>query len=212
MNLGELILSRKGSRSYERLARDCGGDLTATRLHQLATAHMRRFPGPDMMTNLARGLSVSPREVVLAAARTVGMDLPSGYDTDSMTLAGVATLPSSAREAIANVAREMVRLHETQRAGEGSGQQPAAKIQAREDTGRTTETEIATESRPWSPLTAGQWDEVAADLRRRGLADRTIVAQLGVRPVDTHAGEVHGVSSGDVAGHTGESRRTQRGA
>lgn len=200
MDLGELILSRKGSRSYDRLARDCGGDLTAARVHQLATAHMRRFPGPDVMTNLARGLSVSPREVVLAAARSLGMNLPSGYDTDSMTLAGVATLPSSAREAIANVAREMVRLHETQRAGEGSGQQPAAKTQAREDTGRTDAPSPSQEQEVW--------DRRAAPLRAAGYTERAVRDTLGVRPLD-RAGESGGAVAHDVAGH-GESDRRQR--
>lgn len=76
---------------------------------------------------------------------------------------------------------------------------------AGEDGGDTAPNTVA-------PLTAGQWDELAEDLRRRGLSERTIVTQLGVRPVDAQPGEVHPIAPGDVAGHTAKPRRAQQGA
>lgn len=199
MDLANLIATYKGTRSYEQVARDCGEGVTGARIHQLATRSLRTFPEPATMARLARGLSVPVREVLLAAARSLGMNLPTGYDTDSMTLAGVANLPTAAREAIANVAREMVRLHEIQRAGEGSGQQPAATKQARDDAGRIETDDV------------DRWDRRAAPLRSAGYTERAVTDALGPRPVDARpgegAGEVARGASHNDAGHGVDDRR-----
>lgn len=73
MNLAALINEMKGDRSYERLARDCGGRPTAGRLQQIATSDLSAFPDPETIANLATGLRVSQRTVILAAAESLGL-------------------------------------------------------------------------------------------------------------------------------------------
>lgn len=79
MNLAELIRSTKGDRSYEQLARDCGGRPTSQRLQQIATTQLKAFPDGETILNLSRGLAVEVRTVVLAAAASLG--LPVGGST-----------------------------------------------------------------------------------------------------------------------------------
>lgn len=202
MDLSALITTHKGTRSYERLSRDCGGGVSAVRLNQLVRLPIKNFPDPATMTHLARGLTVPVREVLLATARSVGMNLPTGYDTDSLTLAGVADLPTTAREAIANVAREMVRLYEGSATREdvtGNAEHPAPIDAARVDAGRTAvPAELSREQ--------VVWDQRAAELQARQarpLSDAEVISTLGPRP-----GEVEHGRSSDVAGHTsGAGRR-----
>lgn len=75
MDLGELISLHKGDRSYATLERDCGGAPRAARLQQLATAPLKNFPDPPTIQALARGLRVSERAVVLAAASSLGLSV-----------------------------------------------------------------------------------------------------------------------------------------
>ncbi|WP_032402444.1 hypothetical protein [Rhodococcoides fascians] len=109
--LGELIADRKGTRSYERLSTACGGTPTAKRLHQLATKPQRNFPDPPTIKGLAQGLGVSVTDVVMAAARMVGLSVGVGNDPHSLTLPNAGELPASAREAIESVTREFVKMH-----------------------------------------------------------------------------------------------------
>lgn len=109
--LGELIADRKGTRSYERLSTDCGGTPTAKRLHQLATKPQRNFPDPPTIKGLAQGLGVSVTDVVMAAARMVGLSVGVGNDPHSLTLPNAGELPASAREAIESVTREFVKMN-----------------------------------------------------------------------------------------------------
>lgn len=110
--LQQLVLDLKGDRSYERLARDCGGVPTAKRLQQIATTpHPKTFPDPPTVEGLAQGLGVTVTEVVLAAATSLGLNVHRGGDPSEVVLAGVGDLPTPARDAVLSVAREMVRLH-----------------------------------------------------------------------------------------------------
>lgn len=92
MNLSELIETHKGRRSYPELARDCGNNPSAKRLQQLVRDEIRAFPDPATMASLARGLRVPQREVVLAAAESLGLDV----QTASPRL--VNLLPAATRE------------------------------------------------------------------------------------------------------------------
>lgn len=75
MNLRELVTSRKGTRTYETLSRDCGGHPSSKRLQQLATKAQKNFPDPDTVRALAKGLRVPEVRVVLAAAEDLGIDV-----------------------------------------------------------------------------------------------------------------------------------------
>lgn len=73
VTLGELITSCKGRRTYDQLSRDCGGVPTPGRIQQLATKDQNRFPDPDTITGLARGLRVNASAVVDACAASLGI-------------------------------------------------------------------------------------------------------------------------------------------
>lgn len=92
MDLARLISAHKGTRSYEQLAKDCGGGLTSQRLQQIGTATLKEFPQPRTMAALARGLRVPVGEVVLATAESLGLDVHR-----SMPLI-VSYLPASVSE------------------------------------------------------------------------------------------------------------------
>ncbi|RRQ26270.1 hypothetical protein DK926_18660 [Rhodococcus sp. Eu-32] len=109
--LSELIADRKGTRSYERLSQDCGGTPTAKRLHQLATKQQRNFPDPPTIRGLALGLGVSVTDVVMAAARALGLSVGVGNDPHALTLPLAGDLPASARESIESVSRELVAMY-----------------------------------------------------------------------------------------------------
>lgn len=74
MNLSELIRATKGDRSYDKLEEAAGGKPTAARWQQLATAAQRNFPDPPTIQGMAKALGVAEKVVVLAAARTLGLD------------------------------------------------------------------------------------------------------------------------------------------
>lgn len=70
LNLAALIADRKGTRSYDRLAEDCGGTPSSGRLHQMATRPLKNFPDPDSIRGMANGLGVTVTDIVMAAARS----------------------------------------------------------------------------------------------------------------------------------------------
>jgi hypothetical protein len=108
LNLSDLILTRKGSRSYERLSKDCGGLPTANRLQQIATKELNEFPNPDTIRGLSRGLGSTITDVTLAAARSLGLNVRTG-DPDALVLANAGLLPVEAQEVILAVTRQMLK-------------------------------------------------------------------------------------------------------
>lgn len=108
--LAEVIADRKGDRSYDRLAADCGGTPSAGRLHQMATKPLKNFPDPDSIRGMASGLGVTVTEVVMASARSLDLNVYTGNDPNAVTIGGAGTLPASSREVLATVARELIRL------------------------------------------------------------------------------------------------------
>ncbi|MGW9541929.1 hypothetical protein ACWHA6_36200 [Streptomyces anthocyanicus] len=107
-DLASLIAHRKGARSYERLASDCGGVVTAARLHQLAKGKITRFSDPDVISGLAQGLGTTVTEVVAAMSRSLGLDVRYGQDPHALVIGGAGALPDRAQEVVASVARELL--------------------------------------------------------------------------------------------------------
>jgi hypothetical protein len=115
-NLAVLIADRKGTRSYDRLAEDCGGTPSSGRLHQMATRPLKNFPDPDSIRGMANGLGVTVTDIVMAAARSLDLPVYTGNDPSALSIGGAGTLPDSAKEALTSVAREFIKLtsqHET---------------------------------------------------------------------------------------------------
>lgn len=114
MDLAELIRTAKGDRSYEQLARDCGGRPTAARLQQIATTiPLKNFPDPPTIRGLASGLRVTQASVVLAAAESLGLDVRvSGSRLAGLLPAGAESLSDGQISAILAVVHAM--LHEAE--------------------------------------------------------------------------------------------------
>lgn len=88
-DLASLIKARKGDRSYDQLERDAGGKPTAARWQQLAMKPQRNFPDPETIHGISRALRVTETEVVMAAARTLG--IPVREDSHgSLSTAGLS--------------------------------------------------------------------------------------------------------------------------
>lgn len=109
--LEALILNHKGDRSFDELSRACGGSPTGKRLHQMVSRPMKNFPDPDTIKNLARGLNVSPTEIVLATARSLGIRVSPTDDT-ALVLQEAGTLPIERQQLLISVARAFVEGNE----------------------------------------------------------------------------------------------------
>jgi len=105
-DLATLIAQRKGDRSYERLASDCGGDPKPKRIQQLATSELLRFPEPGTIRGLSRGLLVPISDVVLACARSLGLPAHGHADPGALVIGSV--LSEHQKEVLANLAREFM--------------------------------------------------------------------------------------------------------
>ncbi|GAA5229210.1 hypothetical protein [Arthrobacter cryoconiti] len=108
----DLILDRKGGRTYGKLSDDCGGQPTSGRLQQMATTRLKAFPDPETLKGLAIGLGVSVTRIILTAAES--LDLPvQPVDDGDMTLYGAGHLPESSRTLLQDMAREFLKAHRT---------------------------------------------------------------------------------------------------
>lgn len=108
--LAGLIANRKGTRSYDKLSKDCGGTPTAKRLHQLANIAPKNFPDPATIRGLAVGLGVTVTDIVMASARSLSLPVYTGDDPNVLSIGGAGALPDSAKETLATVAREFIKL------------------------------------------------------------------------------------------------------
>lgn len=88
--LQELIATRRGSRTYDQLAADCGGHPSAGRLQQMATKPQQSFPNPETLRGLSQGLRVNPLVILGAFAASFGLD------GDDLTPPLVSLLPPGA--------------------------------------------------------------------------------------------------------------------
>lgn len=111
-NLAALINLRKGDRSYERLSRDCGGNPSRARLQQIATGELKEFPDPETIQCLSRGLGATVTDIILASARSLGLNVAIG-DPEALVVAGAGALDPSAQDVILGVARELLKREDS---------------------------------------------------------------------------------------------------
>ncbi len=109
MDLKELIRHTKGGRSYATLEAESGGSPGRQRWQQIATMQQNNFPDPATIKTMARVLGVSEMTVVLAAARSVGLDT-AGLDGPLALLLPPTTSQLTERQvaAVVNVVRAML--------------------------------------------------------------------------------------------------------
>ena len=106
-NLGQLIQARRGTRSYERLAQDSGNRPKLSAWQQWGNGAPRTLlPEPDSIRGMALALGVSHTEVLMAAARSVGLTVAS-EDPSELRIAGAGLLPSMAQETLLMMARTL---------------------------------------------------------------------------------------------------------
>jgi hypothetical protein len=123
MDLRELIAAHKRGRSYEQLARDCGGVVTSQRLQQLGTTKLKAFPTTEVLKGMARGLGASEAAVVLAVAESLGLDVTRAAPRLMELLPATA---STMTERQASAVAEVIRSFTEQKAGEGNLNRDAA--------------------------------------------------------------------------------------
>lgn len=94
-NISELIQELIGKRTYEQLAKDCGGVPSKARLYTFVRDPIKNFPAPDSIQGLAKGLGVTEFDIVQACAVSIGLwseknkqpgiSLPEGSETLTQT-------------------------------------------------------------------------------------------------------------------------------
>lgn len=92
MDLQELFLHHKGTRSYDDLERACNKALTSQRLQQIATTKPKGFPKAQNIQAIAQALGVREVVVLLATAESLGID--TGREMPRL----VQLLPSTASD------------------------------------------------------------------------------------------------------------------
>lgn len=98
----------EGELSYEKLSIRCGGSPSAKRLQQLVTRPLKNFPDPDTITHLARGTGQSVTTIILASARSLGLQVAS-EDSDQLRIAGLRQLPPALLEAYQVLGEQITR-------------------------------------------------------------------------------------------------------
>ncbi|MBA2952160.1 DEAD/DEAH box helicase family protein [Nocardioides sp. CGMCC 1.13656] len=127
MDLGRLIDTHRGARSYGELSRDCGGSPSSKRLQQLVTQPIKNFPDPPTVKALARGLKLSEKVVTLAAAESLGLDVSQGEARLVELLpAGTRDLTEEQAAAVAHLVRTIVDA--TTERGDGDVHRDAAPM------------------------------------------------------------------------------------
>lgn len=111
-DLAELIRRRldENGWDYADMAAAIGDQLTKKRLEQLGGGRrVKEFPEPRTLILIAEALEVPPAAVVLAAARTVGIDARTDADELADLLPpGTHRLPGRIRVAVAALIRAVV--------------------------------------------------------------------------------------------------------
>lgn len=122
-SLQALVADRKGDRSYEQLAALSDGRLSRARIQQIATREMKAFPDAATLAGLAQALDVPVQEVVLATARSLGLEVRGGSSGDALLVPGGRRLSTPAQEALLTLAREL------SKAGARDGEREAAGVE-----------------------------------------------------------------------------------
>ncbi|MEA5454633.1 hypothetical protein SPF06_07855 [Sinomonas sp. JGH33] len=112
-DLGALLADVKAARgwSFEAMSRACGGVPTGKRLFQLVNSPLKNFPDPDTIRGLQRATGASTTEIVMAAARSLGLEV-ADTDPDALHVPGISHAPDPAREALLALGREVAALAE----------------------------------------------------------------------------------------------------
>jgi hypothetical protein len=110
--LDELISERKQLRgfSYADLENRAGGVIRRQRWQQLGTSvRIKEFPEPATIQAMATALDVDVAVVVLAAARSIGLDVKRGAQSDlaAMLPYSASQLSTVQRDAIVTLVRSM---------------------------------------------------------------------------------------------------------
>src|SRR6185437_2276373 len=103
--LAELILTRKGSRSYSDLANRSG--LSRAAIHRLTKSPIRTVPDPDTLRGLAAALDVSIDRVAVAALRSAGVPVTDRFAAGDV-LEGLDRLTPHQRAAIQRLVEVMI--------------------------------------------------------------------------------------------------------
>jgi hypothetical protein len=107
VELRELIQERKRGRSYFQLEVDGGHVLKAARWHQIATGQLRDFPAPRSVAAMANALGVSQETVILAAAKSLGLETRPRSVLAELLPDTAAELPDACVSAILDLIRAM---------------------------------------------------------------------------------------------------------
>ena len=107
-DLGTLLAEVKAARgwSFEAMSRACGGVPTGKRLFQLINSPLKNFPDPDTIRGLQRATGASTTEIVMAAARSLGLDVTE-TDPDALHVPGISLASDSGRNALLTIGREL---------------------------------------------------------------------------------------------------------
>lgn len=165
--LAELILAKKGDRSYAKISRDCGHVPTDRRIQSMATSEIKAFPDVDTIRGLAIGLRVNESDVLLASARSLGLTVATS-DPGSLILPGAGHLPDSAKEVLSEVAGELLKMQQSVGAKKEFTEYQARLRQdfmngARLRKVPATEIESALQGSGWYMVRTGDDDVTAAD-------------------------------------------------
>jgi transcriptional regulator with XRE-family HTH domain len=102
--LAELILTRKGHRSYSELAERSG--LSRAAIHRLTRGPIRAVPDPHTLNGLAVALDVSIDRVAVAALRSAGVPVTDRFAAGAV-LERLDRLTSQQRAAVERLVEVM---------------------------------------------------------------------------------------------------------
>ena len=105
-NFQQLVLTAKKDDSYETISKRAGGVPKARALQSIVKDGFTRWPTRETIAGLSRALNVSQRDLVLAAARTLGIDIEPDNPND-LLLVGAGRLPDESKDMLKAISREM---------------------------------------------------------------------------------------------------------
>ncbi|WP_336794238.1 hypothetical protein [Gordonia malaquae] len=116
--LADLVQQQKAARglSYRMLQERAGDVITAARWQQLGTGtRLKEFPEPATLEAMATALDVHITEVVLAAARSIGLNVTRGATSDlaAMLPPSAASLTVEQRDAVLTLVRSITAMSRT---------------------------------------------------------------------------------------------------
>lgn len=103
----------------------------------MATRPLKNFPDPESIRGMAQGLGVTVTDIVMASARSLGLPVYTGNDPSALSIGGAGNLDDSAKEALATVAREFIRLTSQREDGADHGTSTSQEQEPRTEAGGT---------------------------------------------------------------------------